>query len=151
MRVLGVVLVVGLLSFSSVLANEPLQAFVVKDVIEQQQQIRTEMVAGKGRYAGMPQNRRNDVLNKQDRLFRMLDGKETSDELSSDQHMKAFAELESIEAIINNEGEERLVCRREKTLGSNRTTRVCRTQKQIDAETELARRQLNQGIDQMRR
>jgi hypothetical protein len=149
MRAIGV-LVITLFSVSLALASD-LQPFKVKEVVEQQQQIRTEMMAGKGRYADMPSHRRSDVLNMQDRLFRMLDGKESSEDLSEDQYMEAFAALESIEAIVNNEGGERLVCTREKTLGSNRTKRVCRTQSQIDAERELARGQMNQGIDQLRR
>lgn len=34
--------------------------------------------------------------------------------------------------------EERLICRREKTIGSNRTTRVCRTQAQIREQSQAA-------------
>jgi len=35
---------------------------------------------------------------------------------------------------------EKLICKREKILGSNRTQKVCKTQSQIDAEKEGARR-----------
>ena len=38
------------------------------------------------------------------------------------------------------ENREKLVCKREKVLGSNRTQKVCKTQSQIDAEKASAQR-----------
>ena len=38
------------------------------------------------------------------------------------------------------EQKEKLVCKREKVLGSNRTQKVCKTQSQIDAEKASAQR-----------
>lgn len=36
-----------------------------------------------------------------------------------------------------------MVCRRERTIGGNRITRICRTQ--IEAEREMARDELDRG------
>jgi len=149
MRAFGIL--VFSLSFALAAVASEAVPFKVNDVLAQQQQIRADMVAGKGRYAKMPEQRRNVVLAKQDKLFLLLEGKQDSDDLNPDHYMEAFATLESIEAVINNADGERLVCTREKTLGSNRATRVCRTVAQMEAERELARRQLNQGVDQLRR
>jgi hypothetical protein len=65
--------------------------------------------------------------------------------------MKAFAALETIEALVNNQDGEQVTCRREKTLGSNRPTRICRTKAQLEEEREIARQQMLRGTDQMRR
>lgn len=143
-------LVAVLLSVATVTAAE-LQPFKVSDVMAQQQQIRSEVQARKGRYADMPSNKRDEIIRTQDRLFLLLQDKETSSDLNADQHMRAFAALETIEALVNNQDDERLVCTREKTLGSNRVTRVCRTKAQMEAEREFARQQMLKGVDQMRR
>ena len=56
--------------------------------------------------------------------------------------MAAFNTLEWIEAAINDSDDDRLVCRRERRIGSNRMTRVCKTVAQIEFERERARSQL---------
>lgn len=140
----------GLLLAASAVAVE-VQPFKVADVMMQQQQIRADLEARKGRYADFTASHRGEILRNQDMLFSLLRGKETSEELNEDQFMRVFTILESIEASINKEADQALVCTREKTIGSNRTTRVCRTRAQMEAQRELARRQLNQGVDQLRR
>jgi hypothetical protein len=42
-----------------------------------------------------------------------------------------------------------MVCRRERTIGSNRVTRICRTEAQMEAEREMARDELDRGDMQM--
>lgn len=146
----AIVFLMTALLATSALAVE-VQAFKVDDVIMQQQQIRADLEAGKGRYADFTASQRNDILRNQDMLFSLVRGKESSAELNEDQYMRVFTILESIEASVNKETDQALVCTREKTIGSNRTTRVCRTRAQMEAQRELARRQLNQGVDQLRR
>lgn len=41
--------------------------------------------------------------------------------------------------------EERVICRREKTIGSNRSTRVCRTEAQIREQREAAANAIGSG------
>jgi len=149
MRVLGV-LIVSLLFSSAVIAAEA-APFKVSDVLTQQQEIRADVMAGKGRYATMPATKRDALLAKQDQLTSLLAGKQTSADLTEDQYMKAFSALEWIETAINNQDEERLVCTREKALGSTRTTRTCRTVAQMELEREKAREQLDQNNAHNRR
>ena len=149
MHVFGI-LVVSLLFASTAAAIES-APFKVNDVVAQQQQIRSDVIAGKGRYASMPERKRNDLLSRQEHLMHTLEGKQTSAELTEDEYMEAFSALEWIEAAINNQEDERLICRREKTIGSNRTTRICRTAAQMEIERELARDQIDQADIQNRR
>ena len=127
-------------------ANKPLE---IARIVNQQREIRADLMAGAGRYKQMPASKREQILKKQDDLLRMLEGKETSDDLSTDQQMAAFNSLEWIEAAINDEEGERMVCRRERTIGSNRITRICRTEAQMEAEREMARDELDRGDMQM--
>ena len=148
MRLL-VVLIMSL--FSTLAVAGETKPFQVDEVLAQQQQIRTDVVAGKGRYANMPNQKRSELMAKQDELTILLEGKQSSSELSHDQYLEAFNTLEWIEATVNNLQSERLVCTREKTLGSNRTTRICRTEAQLEAQREYARQQMESGSVQMRR
>jgi len=148
MRLL-VVLIVSL--FSTLAVAGETKAFKVDEVLAQQQQIRTDVVAGKGRYANMPNQKRSELMAKQDELMILLEGKQSSTELSQDQYVEAFNRLEWIEATVNNVESERMICSREKTLGSNRTTRVCRTAAQMEEQREFARQQMETGNTQLTR
>lgn len=118
----------------------PLQ---IGKVVSQQEQIRADVMAKNGRYASMPEAKREELLSRQSQLLRMLDGKKTADDLTADQRMRAFNTLEWIEAAINNEDDDRMVCTRERTIGSNRVTRVCRTEAQMREQRERAREEIS--------
>ena len=136
----------------------PMLAFAGSDkpldldkVVEQQQQIRKDVLASGGKYRGISSGDQAELLRRQDKLFRMFDGKETADDLTQEQRMSAFNDLEWIEAALNKrEDGDRLVCTRERTVGSNRVTRVCRTKEQLEFEREQARNNLDQSQRNMR-
>ena len=115
-------------SFAAVAAGadtrKPLE---VTTVVAQQKQIRDDLMIRKGRYKDMPDPTRVELLSRQAELLAMLDGKRTAADLTEEPQMQAFNTLEWIEAAINNAEDERVICRREKVLGSTRTTRACRT------------------------
>lgn len=119
------------------------EALEVGKIFNQQQQIRSGVQSGTGRYKDMPQSTRDQLLTKQDGLFSMLDGKRTTDELSEQQKVEAFNTLEWIEATVNQAEDEQMVCERRQILGSNRKERVCRTMAQMKRERELAREQMD--------
>jgi hypothetical protein len=141
MRHLRIFLAAIVMAFSaSAHASPPLD---IDKIVIQQREIRADLIAGTGRYDQMPASKREEIVKKQDDLLRMLEGKATSDDLSEDQRVTVLNSLESIEAAISSEEGERKVCTRERTLGSNRLTRVCRTEAQMAAEREQAREQLD--------
>ncbi|HJW46396.1 MAG TPA: hypothetical protein VJ484_07895, partial [Lysobacter sp.] len=92
------------------------------------------------RYKGMDDRKRVELLSKQDFVLREIDGKQTADDLTDQARLEVFNALEWIEAAINNEEAERMVCRTVKATGSNRPTRVCKTAAQLRADQEEARR-----------
>jgi hypothetical protein len=145
-------LIMLILSLCSALAVAgETKPFQVDEVLAQQRQIRADVLAGKGRYANMPNQKRSELMAKQDELTILLEGKQSSTELSQDQYTEAFNTLEWIEATVNNTDGERMICTREKTLGSNRTTRTCRTAAQMEAQREFARQQMDNSSIQNRR
>jgi hypothetical protein len=134
-------------SFAAVAAGadtrKPLE---VATVVSQQKQIRDDLMIRKGRYKDMPDSTRVELLSKQAELLTMLEGKRTAADLSEEQQMQAFNTLEWIEAAINNADDERVICRREKVLGSTRTTRVCRTAEYERRAREKARESMERGV-----
>lgn len=129
-------------------SGKPLE---ISKVVSQQEEIRAGVMKGEGRYANMPEAKRDQLLSKQAMLLRMFDGKETAAELTEEQQLSAFNTLEWIEATINQEYDNRLVCVREKKVGTNRISRTCRTAAQWEEAREHAREELDrQGIQTRR-
>ncbi|MEG3792295.1 hypothetical protein V1318_19415 [Lysobacter sp. CCNWLW3] len=123
----------------------------ISAITSQQKQIREDVIAQRGRYKDMPAATRVDLLSKQAEVLAMVEGKTSSSDLSEHEQVEVFNRLEWIEAAINNAEDERMVCRREKALGSTRLTRVCRTVAQERAAREAARDELDHGDIQNRR
>jgi hypothetical protein len=132
-------LLAGISASAAMAAVAPLE---LNKIRTQQQEIRSEVIAGTGRYKDMPANTKTELLSKQDQLLKMIGEKQDPNELSSDQRLQAFNTLEWIEATINKTEDERMVCVHEKRTGSNRTTTVCKTQRQIKEDRDRARRQM---------
>lgn len=128
-------------------------ALDVSKVVAQQQQIRQDVIASGGKYRGLSPDKQSELLRRQNTLLQMLEGKETAADLTETQRIEAFNTLEWIEATLNDDHGEKMVCTRERTVGSNRVTRVCRTEAQMLAERERAREDMlrNQSRFQTRR
>lgn len=136
MRSLACALLLAVAAFAPARAATPLQ---VADIVSQQQQIREEVEAGQGAYQDMPAATRKELLARQDTLFKLLDGKTTTDDLNLSERTDAFNALEWINATVTGNEDERLVCRREKPVGSNMAVRVCKTVAQMRKDREAAR------------
>ncbi|MFC4727402.1 hypothetical protein [Coralloluteibacterium thermophilus] len=109
-------------------------------ILTQQRQIRTDLESGTGRYADTKSHTRAAILREQDVVFRLLDGRSSSTELRRDDQMALFNSLEAIAALINDAEDERMICERQRVVGSNRRERVCKTVAQIRMEREAAER-----------
>jgi hypothetical protein len=132
--VLGAVL---LASSASASARPALQ---LDQVRAQQMEIRQGVQSRTGRYRNLDENKRNQLLEKQDFVLRAIEGKQTADEVPEDTWLEVFNSLEWIEATINNADGERMICTKMRTTGSNMPTRVCKTAEQMRIEREFARK-----------
>lgn len=148
-RVSTLLLVAGMAISSFAFANEGGLRF--DDIRTQQAEIHAGVVAKSGRYRDMPENKRQELLNRQARMLNVIEGKQTPDELTQVERTEVFTALEWIEAAINGTEDERLVCEYTRTIGSNRKQRVCRTAEQLRVERERARETLDRADLQMRR
>jgi phosphoenolpyruvate carboxylase len=110
---------------------------------EQQKQIRADVEARKGIYRRLNEAQRTRLLQQQDKVDGLLPGNvQATTELSEADRIALFNALETIEAIVNNTGDERMVCERHKPTGSKRPTTVCKTVAQRKAEREAGQQRV---------
>lgn len=129
----------------------PRPPLAISAITAQQKQIHDDVIAQRGRYKDMPASTRSELLSKQAEVLAMIEGKTHSTDLSQEQQVQVFNRLEWIEAAINNAEDERMVCKRERTIGSTRLVRVCRTVAKEREAREAARKSLDRGAFQDRR
>lgn len=114
------------------------------EIVAEQLDLRTQMQESKGRFAEMPAVKKSSIAKNQAIVLGLLEGRETLAELTPDQKVEAANALESINASINNTEDERLVCKRNKPIGSNIVVRTCKSVAQMEADKEA-------GANEMRR
>ena len=129
-------------SFALPAADTPV-AFA--DIREQQVEIRADVAANKPPYDDMAKRDRARLLQRQDALLRLIDGKETLLDLDERGRTEAINSLEWIRAEIHNAEENRLICEREKRVGTHMKERVCRTVAERRQDREDAQKAWPQG------
>ncbi|WP_332708745.1 hypothetical protein, partial [Novilysobacter longmucuonensis] len=117
--------VLGLLvSFPVSAADESLS---FAEIREQQMEIRAEVDANRSPYDDMSQRDRDRLVSRQTDLLQLIEGKATLLDLDETGRTKAINLLEWIRAEIHDAEENRLICKREKRVGTHMKERVCRT------------------------
>lgn len=120
------------------------------DILAQQQTIRADMKAKRDRYANMPRDAQKSVLADQVKLENLLEGKADTSQLAAADQAEVRRLTARIEATINNNQGERLVCTQEARTGSNYVTRVCRTPAEIRARKEADEKLLKDEASRIR-
>ncbi len=124
-RVLVSSAVFGLLVSFSASAADELLSFA--EIREQQMAIRADADANRPPYDDMPQRDRERLVRRQGDLLRLIEGKDTLLDLDENGRTEAINSLEWIRAEIHDAEENRLICKREKRVGTHMKERVCRT------------------------
>jgi len=135
--------VLGLVLASPAFASVDSRVLMLDDIRTQQTEIRDGVEARTGRYKDLSNQQRSELLTKQAHMLQTIDGKHSTDDLNDQQKTEVFNTLEWIEAVVNNDGEDRMVCERRAVLGSTRKERVCKTASQWREEREAARNMMD--------
>ena len=141
-RCLSRFLVLALLSTTALHAQEASDpgTLDLDKLRSEQQALRPQMESAQGRYADLSPKQRKALLARQDELLALIDGRQNLTELTPAQRTDALNALQALTAAEQDAGGERQVCKREKTIGSHRTTTVCRSQAQSESQATEARR-----------
>jgi hypothetical protein len=116
----------------------------------QQAEIRSDAKARTGLYEDMTETTRRELFSRQNRVLVTIGDKATAAQLTENQRLAVFNDLEWIEAAINKAEDEQMVCERRAILGSNRKERICMTVAQMREARERARDEMMRGDRNMR-
>ena len=111
----------------------------------EQAEIASAASAGTGIYEGMSKSRREELLERQQRIMEATEGKQSFDELDATQREAVSDDVAWIDRTIRDAQDNRMVCERRKTIGSNRKERVCMTVAQQREMRERARAQFERN------
>lgn len=140
-RLIALSVALAMTTLAAMAATDP-QQMTIRDIVTQQTQLRSEVVAGKGAFKDMSKAERQVLVERQDRVLQMLGGSQTLDEMPPDQRTIVFNELEWIKAAVTKAEDERMICEYTRVVGSNRATSVCMTAKAQRENREGAQQSL---------
>lgn len=115
------------------------------EIRAQQTELRDAASAGDGIFEDYPRSDRKKLVEKQDAVLAMIEGKQTVDQLDPPVRMDVFNRLEEIRALVEQAEDSRMVCEYEKRIGTNMKTRVCRTVAQQREQMRQAQEHLGRG------
>ncbi len=122
-------------------AEAPLQAGVSFQL--QQQKVRTDLQAGEV-YSEISPEDRTQVVEALDRMSAVI-GEGNAESLPPEKRVQVFNDQELVNTLLTKaRADSRLVCRREKSIGSNRPSTQCATV----AQRERMRRDSQRHMDQ---
>lgn len=114
----------------------------VPAILENLDEIDAALTAGDAGLAGLNERDRRELSVEQAKVRKLLAGKDTLEALSGRDRLVAYNALENIHGILNGKREERVVCRRDHVVGSNRPQTSCMSAK----EREQARNSAVQAM-----
>ncbi|MBU8977349.1 hypothetical protein JI752_014450 [Lysobacter sp. MMG2] len=109
-------------------------------ILQQQREIRAESEHSTGAYARFDAGTLDRMHQAQDRVFRLLDGKSSVDQLRPSEQVEVFNALEEVKAILADNERNKQKCWREHKLGTTMKITRCATL----AELEQVRRDSEQ-------
>jgi hypothetical protein len=115
--------------------NHPAKPVVIKDVagfLDHQRQLRDDLGTRKFRHLGASQRR--ELLDAQEKVFALLEGKRSIEQLSHEQQIELYNAQHVIASIVSDAELDRPICKREKRIGSNRSETVCTTKRSLAAQ-----------------
>ena len=96
----------------------------VQAYVEHQQKLRSKIAHGKD-FAHMDEQSKRKALKAQDRIFVLLDDRDSIDELTQEQMVQLYNAQNVVNGFVADAELERQICRREKHVGSHRVKLVC--------------------------
>ncbi|HEY5852399.1 MAG TPA: hypothetical protein VIT62_16755 [Lysobacter sp.] len=108
-------------------------------VMEKQDRIRRDVSAGAAGFSDLSADKRHELLQRQDALFKIIDGRRYED-LSAEERATASGEIAWLDSVARQVADERMVCERTRKSGTNRVERVCMTAAQQREAREKAQK-----------
>lgn len=108
-------------------------------ILQEQREIRAESERSTGAYARFGHGALDRMQRAQDRIFRLLDGVDSLEQLDGNQQAELFNSLEEVKAVLTENERDRQICRRERKTGTTLRQTRCATVAERDRIAEGAR------------
>lgn len=118
----------------------------VRQIVDQQTRLRADVLAQKGAFKDLTQIERDELTGKQDRILRLLADRDDISQLRAEEKIELFNDLQWVSAVVRNAEEDRRVCERSRTVGTNRLQVVCMTAREYREHKERARQSLRTAM-----
>ncbi len=123
----------------------PLSAASADEFRQQAQTLRTSMQPG-GQHANVTPANQERIGKQLDVLQKLYDDRAEGKKFRKADEVKLVNASEEINAILSGREDDRLVCEQVRTLGSNRTTKVCMTVAERRARQEEAKKDMRNSF-----
>lgn len=117
----------------------------VADILATQHGLREHLDKRDGEYARYSNDAIRKMERAQDKIFSMLTGVDSLDQLNQGQRVELSNALDEVKATLLAKDDSRLVCHMERRIGSNMIQRRCETVAQRQANADEARREIEHG------
>jgi hypothetical protein len=129
-------------STSTVEAPQP----TVRQIVDQQTNLRSQVLSKKAAFRDLTDIERDELIKKQNRILELLDSRDDVQQLRAEEQVELFNHLEWVSATLRKAEEDRQVCERSRTVGSNRFQTVCMTARQYREHKERARQSMRTAV-----
>lgn len=114
----------------------------VASILATQHGLRDRLEKHSGEYSRFDDNAVHKMERAQDRIFEMLAGVNSLDQLNAGQRVDLSNALDEVKAVLLANENQRTICHMERRTGSNMITRRCETVEQREANARDADRQI---------
>ena len=89
-----------------------------REILREQRAIQAETEGVTGAYSRLNPAAKERLTHAQGKVFRLLDGKSTVEHLNELQKVELFNALQEVQAILDDNEKDRLICKRERKVGT---------------------------------
>ena len=114
----------------------------VPEILQTQQALRAKLDQPGGEYARLSQSNVSRIHRAQDKVFRMLNGVESLDQLNRGQRTELSNALDDIKAALAGDAGTRMVCHRERRTGTNLVEKRCESVADREARARESQQQM---------
>jgi hypothetical protein len=114
------------------------------EILHTQHALRAKLDNPTGEYSRFSADDLSTMRRAQDKIFRMLDGVSSLDQLKEDQKIELSNALDQVKATLTHNEGNRLICYRERRIGTNLLEKRCETVDEREARTKASEEQMRE-------
>jgi hypothetical protein len=92
-----------------------------------QDALKRDLTSNKSGYGHLSEAEKQTILNKQEPIYAIIEGRTSFDNLSDDDKRRLANAIEEVRALVAKAEDSRMICERVRVIGSNRPQNKCTT------------------------